>query len=162
MQVFTKAGDLVRTISGIPGRPFGVSIFGNRMAVGQEYSSGAGQDVIRIYDVNGSLIKEFGESGSGPGQFKEPRNVEHDSTGNLWVSDYGNHRVQVFDGNGTYLREFGEYAESPNLHNPDPPSPSIPSATTTSPTPAATGWSSSPPWGNSCIPLPKKEPPQAK
>ncbi len=115
VNVFTKSGTKVSTISGISGEPFGASVFGNRLAVGNNHSS---VNMVRIYDVNGSFIKEFGEWGEGEGQFKGPYSVDYDSSGNLWVTDRGNHRIQVFDGNGTFIRQFGSYAESPNLYNP--------------------------------------------
>ncbi|MBT3637165.1 MAG: hypothetical protein HN531_09510 [Opitutae bacterium] len=111
VNVFSKDGTLLRTIPNIPGRPTGLSIRGNRLAVGQEISSGDGDHVVRIYDTNGSLIREIGQEGTGPGQFNQPRGVAYDSSGNLWVTDYGNHRIQIFDQNGNFIRQFGEYSE---------------------------------------------------
>lgn len=52
-------------------------------------------------------LREWGASGSGSGQFAEPRGLAADSRGNLYVADTKNSRVQVFDGNGQFLREFG-------------------------------------------------------
>jgi uncharacterized protein (TIGR03663 family) len=51
--------------------------------------------------------REAGATGSGQGQFAEPRGLAADSHGNLYVADTKNSRIQVFDGNGAFLREFG-------------------------------------------------------
>ncbi|HUA73886.1 MAG TPA: RHS repeat-associated core domain-containing protein [Solirubrobacteraceae bacterium] len=51
---------------------------------------------------------QFGELGSGPGQFKEPKGITVDSAGNVWVVDSGNYRVEGFGPEGKYLTEFGE------------------------------------------------------
>ena len=114
VNVFTKSGTKLSTISGITGEPCGVSVHGNRIAVG----NASNVHKVRIYDTNGSFIKEFGDLGTANGEFNYPCSVDYDSSGNLWVADRSNHRIQVFDGNGTYIRQFGEYAESPNLSSP--------------------------------------------
>ena len=115
VNVFDKTGAIVNTISGISGEPWGVSVYGNRLAVGNSHSE---VNKVRIYDINGSFIKEFGSSGDADGQFNNPRSVDYDSSGNLWVTDRANHRIQVFDGDGTFIRAIGSYAESPDLYNP--------------------------------------------
>ncbi len=51
--------------------------------------------------------RAFGEPGSGPGQFNEPRGLAADSRGNLYVADTKNSRIQVFDPNGQFLRAIG-------------------------------------------------------
>lgn len=48
----------------------------------------------------------FGEKGSGPGLFDDPRYVAVDGAGNIYVGDYQDGRVQVFDGHGQFQRQF--------------------------------------------------------
>ena len=116
VNIFDLDGNKIRTISGIPGDPYGLSIFGNRLAVG---NSSSDHNWVRIYDLNGSLIKQFGSEGNGQGEFNRPFNVAYDDNGSLWVTDYGNHRIQVFDQNGTFVKRFGEYVPvSPALSSP--------------------------------------------
>ena len=60
------------------------------------------------YGSTGAYIREFGELGSGNGQFWFPESIAIDSKGNLWVTDQSNHRVQEFNSEGKYLRQFGK------------------------------------------------------
>ena len=52
------------------------------------------------FDSEGNFIKEWGEIGFRPGQFRTPHAMEFDSQGRLYVADRGNHRIQVFDQDG--------------------------------------------------------------
>ena len=45
------------------------------------------------------------------GQFKYPRSIACDSTGNVYVTDSYNNRIQVFTAGGKFLRMFGRYCE---------------------------------------------------
>jgi DNA-binding beta-propeller fold protein YncE len=51
---------------------------------------------------------EWGSTGDGPGQFKEPQDVAIDASGNFYVSDFSGHRVQKFDPNGNPLLSIGK------------------------------------------------------
>ena len=55
---------------------------------------------------DGRFIMEWGEEGTGPGQFNEPHCLAFDSRGRLFVGDRMNQRIQVFDQNGRYLDEW--------------------------------------------------------
>ncbi len=75
-------------------------------------SDGYGNSRIHQYSPDGKLLKSWGESGTGPGQFNIPHNLCCDPDGWIYVADRENHRVQVFDGNGNYETEWH------NLHRP--------------------------------------------
>ena len=97
------------------GDPYGLSIFAIAWLLGIP----GDHHWVRIYDLNGSLIKQFGSEGNGQGEFNRPFNVAYDDNGSLWVTDYGNHRIQVFDQNGTFVKRFGEHVPvSPALSSP--------------------------------------------
>ena len=51
-------------------------------------------------------VLAFGEKGSGPGLFDDPRYVAVDGAGNIYVGDYQDGRVQVFDGQGGFQRQI--------------------------------------------------------
>jgi DNA-binding beta-propeller fold protein YncE len=69
---------------------------------------------VMVYSPGGKLLKQWGEKGTGPGQFIYPTDIAFDREGNLLVSEYGdNDRIQVFDRDGKYLREFGRFGSGP-------------------------------------------------
>jgi DNA-binding beta-propeller fold protein YncE len=57
--------------------------------------------------TDASLNDEFGDSGSGNGEFNDPFGIAIDEDGFLYVTDTGNTRVQIFDQNGGFEDEFG-------------------------------------------------------
>ena len=58
---------------------------------------------ILKFDKDGNFIKEWGELGFRPGQFRTPHGLAFDSQGRLFVADRGNHRIQIFDQDGELL-----------------------------------------------------------
>ena len=58
------------------------------------------------------LDMEYGTSGDGPGQFKEPWDVATDTSGNFYVSDFGGHRIQKFDPAGNVLMTIGKEGQA--------------------------------------------------
>jgi DNA-binding beta-propeller fold protein YncE len=61
---------------------------------------------IAKFDKNGDYLKTFGQTGSGPAQFKGVHGIVSDAQGNLYVADAGNNRIQVLDGDGTFKSEI--------------------------------------------------------
>jgi peptidylamidoglycolate lyase len=51
----------------------------------------------------GEFVREWGQPGSGPGQFNVPRGIAVDTAGRVYVADRGNARIQVFDSTGGFL-----------------------------------------------------------
>ena len=49
-----------------------------------------------------SLTLKFGETGSGPGYFDDPRQVTTDADGNIYVADFQSGRIQKFDPSGKF------------------------------------------------------------
>jgi hypothetical protein len=58
------------------------------------------------FSADGEYIMEWGELGSGPGQFNLVHGVDVDREGRVYVADRGNSRVQVFTGNGEFIDEW--------------------------------------------------------
>ena len=70
---------------------------------------------ILKYDSEGNFIKEWGEIGFRPGQFRTPHALEFDSQGRLYVADRGNHRIQIFDQEGELLEIYTNYSRISGL-----------------------------------------------
>ena len=64
-------------------------------------------NTIFLFDRNGKLLRQFGSSGTGPGQFHHPTFVCIGRKDNIIVSDGENDRIQVFDKMGKFLCQFG-------------------------------------------------------
>ncbi|HMB96296.1 MAG TPA: 6-bladed beta-propeller, partial [Tepidisphaeraceae bacterium] len=68
---------------------------------------------ILVYSPKGVLLKQWGERGTGPGQFIYPTDLAF-SNGKMFVSEYGdNDRIQVFDRDFKYLYQFGKFGDGP-------------------------------------------------
>ena len=55
------------------------------------------QDSMQVFDQDGHLVFQFGDSGSHYGQFKDPAGIWIDRQNRIYVADTGNHRVQSFE-----------------------------------------------------------------
>ena len=71
---------------------------------------GAGFNRILKFDETGKFIKEWGKTGTGPGEFNQPHALAIDSRNRLVVGDRGNNRIQVFDLDGKFLEEFYQFS----------------------------------------------------
>ena len=63
---------------------------------------------IQVFDSNLNFVQSFGTNSDGPGQFKEPRDIDFDAQGNIYILDYNKLQVVVFSEDGQYLRHFGQ------------------------------------------------------
>jgi DNA-binding beta-propeller fold protein YncE len=70
---------------------------------------------IRKFSSDGRLIKTWGESGSGAGQFNVPHALAFDSRGRLFVADRQNHRIQIFDQEGKFIEEWKQFSRISGL-----------------------------------------------
>lgn len=84
-------GTILRKLT-VDQTPYGITIVGDVV-----YVTDAGANEVIAFDrLTGARLGTFGQTGSGPGQFKGPSGLDHDNAGNLYVADTGNSRVQVF------------------------------------------------------------------
>jgi DNA-binding beta-propeller fold protein YncE len=65
---------------------------------------------------DGTYIKEWGGSGSAPGQFLVPHALALDSQGRLFVADRDNNRIQIFDQDGNFLAAWTQFGRPSGLH----------------------------------------------
>ena len=59
---------------------------------------------VAKYNKDGMWLKQWGEYGTEPGQFRTPHAIVIDNQNNIYVGDRANARVQVFDTGGKLLR----------------------------------------------------------
>jgi hypothetical protein len=67
---------------------------------------------ILEYTADGKKITEWGEAGTGPGQFRLPHSIQVDENGIVYVADRENGRIQKFDMKGKFLAEWPKYGKT--------------------------------------------------
>lgn len=72
--------------------------------------SNSGAHKVQCFDTEGNFLFEFGEPGTGDGQFYWPtKSAVNPLTGDIYVIDLGNSRIQKFTSNGSFLINWGQY-----------------------------------------------------
>jgi sugar lactone lactonase YvrE len=61
------------------------------------------------FDADGKFIRQWGTTGSGPGQFGMPHCLALDSKGRLYVGDRDNNRIEIFTQDGKYLGQLTQF-----------------------------------------------------
>jgi ABC-type sulfate transport system permease component len=90
------------------GKPVGISVGPD----GNVYVPDTHYQRVIVYSPAGKEIRRWGSAGTGDGQFIYPTDVEFDSRGYVFVSEYGdNDRIQVFDHFGKFLFKFGSFGQ---------------------------------------------------
>ena len=75
--------------------------------------SDAGEDCIKVFDINRNFLYKFGNKGDRDGEFNEPRFLSVNKAGHLMVCDQNSHRVQVFELSGKFITKFGKKGRGP-------------------------------------------------
>jgi DNA-binding beta-propeller fold protein YncE len=68
------------------------------------------------FSADGGYVKEWGGTGSAPGQFLVPHALALDSRGRLFVADRDNNRIQIFDQDGHFLEAWSQFGRPSGLH----------------------------------------------
>jgi M6 family metalloprotease-like protein len=88
-------------LSGDWGNPYGITVdLAGRLYV-------ADTDNHRILRHGSGVTHSFGSWGSGPAQFRYPRDVAVDVYGRMYVVDCFNHRVEIMDDDGNHVFSLG-------------------------------------------------------
>jgi len=97
-------------------QPDGVVVAANGdIFVADGHTAGTGNARIVKFTSDGKFIKQWGEHGSGPGQFEVPHGLGMDSKGRIFVADRGNKRIQIFDQDGKFLEEWKQFGAPSGL-----------------------------------------------
>jgi len=71
---------------------------------------------IMKFARDGTFVKEWGGTGSEPGQFIVPHALALDSQGRLFVADRDNNRIQIFDQDGNFLDAWTQFGRPSGIH----------------------------------------------
>jgi DNA-binding beta-propeller fold protein YncE len=86
-------------------------------ADGNIYVADTGNKRVRVYDSQGSWLRDIGSAGSQLGQLDEPAGLAISADGRLFVADTWNRRISVFALDGTPLYTFDVRAWYEDLGN---------------------------------------------
>jgi sugar lactone lactonase YvrE len=70
---------------------------------------GQGNNRVVKFAADGTYIMEWGQPGSGPGDFTTPHAIFMDSQGRIFIGDRGNNRIQIFDQEGGFIDEWRQF-----------------------------------------------------
>jgi streptogramin lyase len=76
---------------------------------------GQGQSEILKFSKDGKLVKRWGHTGTGAGEFDQPHALAFDSKGRLFVGDRNNNRIQIFDQDGMFLDQWQAFSRPSGL-----------------------------------------------
>ncbi len=75
-----------------------------------------GNNRIMKFDKDGEYLMQWGETGSGQGQFSDPHALAMDSQGRLFVGDRGNSRIQIFSQDGEHIATWTQFGRPSGLY----------------------------------------------
>jgi len=73
---------------------------------GDVYVANNNADNVSVFDSAGVFKFQFGSTGSGQGQLRNPTGIAIHANGDVYVCNTGNNRIEVFDRDGRYRFEF--------------------------------------------------------
>ena len=115
---FSPEGELLMTLgeAGVPGdgpnhftNPSDVATAPNGDIFVADGHNADGNNRIVKLSSDGTFIKTFGETGSGPGQLYRPHALAMDANGRLFVADRGNMRIVIFDQEGNLESRWTQF-----------------------------------------------------
>ena len=93
---------------------YGLDCYDERLAI-TDFKSNR----VMISSLDGNILRKFGSTGSGEGEFHGPQGICWENEKHLFAVDSGNNRVQKFDASGKFILEFGKKGEyEAELNNP--------------------------------------------
>ena len=111
IQEFTQNGTFIKSWSliGSPNgaaSPSGIAVDSSNHV----YVTDATNDRVEEFDSStGLLLRQWGSTGQGVGNFTGPQGIVASPSGSLYVVDSGNNRVEKFTSTGGFLSAWGNY-----------------------------------------------------
>ena len=82
--------------------------------VADGHDAGGNNRIVK-FNSEGEYLMEWGTTGTGTGQFRDPHALAMDSEGRLFVGDRGNSRIQIFDQEGNHLETWTQFGRPSGL-----------------------------------------------
>jgi sugar lactone lactonase YvrE len=82
---------------------------------GNVYVAHWNSNKVAAYSPSGELLQEWGQTGTGDGEFQLPGSIAMGPDGLLYVPDQGNSRVQKFTRDGKFVGAWGEHGSEPGM-----------------------------------------------
>jgi sugar lactone lactonase YvrE len=79
------------------------------------HGQGSKSEILK-FSKDGRLIKRWGQTGTGPGEFDQPHALAMDSKGRLFIGDRNNNRIQIFDQDGKFLEEWKQFSRPSGIY----------------------------------------------
>jgi sugar lactone lactonase YvrE len=76
----------------------------------------ASNNRVLKFTRDGKFVKQWGGTGSNPGEFLVPHQLAFDSQGRLFVADRDNNRLQIFDQDGRFIAEWTQFGRPSGLY----------------------------------------------
>ncbi|MGD9720162.1 MAG: SMP-30/gluconolactonase/LRE family protein [Pirellulales bacterium] len=108
VQRFTSEGKFLGT--------FPVKPHAGGLAVDEEgnvYVAHWNSNKVVVYSPSGALVRQWGQKGTGEGEFQLPGSITYGPDGLLYVPDQGNSRVQTFTREGKFVGQWGSLGSEP-------------------------------------------------
>ncbi|MEE8585799.1 MAG: peptidyl-alpha-hydroxyglycine alpha-amidating lyase family protein [Acidobacteriota bacterium] len=83
--------------------------------VADGHGAGGNNRIVK-FSADGSFIKSWGQTGYGPGEFRDPHALAMDSQGRLYVGDRANSRIQIFDQEGELLAQWTQFGRPSGIY----------------------------------------------
>jgi DNA-binding beta-propeller fold protein YncE len=81
---------------------------------GNSYITDTQHECVRKFDRSRNFIRQWGSSGTGPGQFDHPNGVAAFSGNSILVVDTNNARIQEFSRDGVFITTWGSRGTGSN------------------------------------------------
>lgn len=112
IKVYSSDGAFIRRIDDSPNLPQDVTIVGDEIFVLDQpiMTDNYGDQVrgarVSVYDMTGTLVRNFGTYGANNGEFVRPKAITSDSQGLIYIADAFNGSVLCFDQAGNFQRSI--------------------------------------------------------
>lgn len=77
---------------------------------------GMSNNRIVKFDKTGKFLMQWGEKGSGPGQFDTPHTLAMDSQGRLFIGNRNNNRIDLFTQGGQFIESWPQFSRPSGVY----------------------------------------------